>query len=53
MLAILTRDKFIEALQSETSTDARLTQAKKIEMTDTVKSAIILCLGDKVLREVV
>jgi len=31
---------------------ANLTQAEKREMIDKAKSAIVLCLGDKVLRDV-
>lgn len=52
MLTILTKDKCIEALKSETSVSARLTYTKKTEMVDKVISVIILCPRVKVTREV-
>jgi len=52
MQAVLTQQKCVEALKGETAMPANLTQAKKREMIDKAKSAIVLCLGDKVLRDV-
>ena len=49
MRAILIQQKCVEALKGETQMPAHLTPAEKTEMNDKVVSAIILCLGDKVL----
>ena len=42
----------VEALKGEAQMPAHLTLVEKTEMNDNAVSAIILCLGDKVLREV-
>lgn len=52
MQAVLTQQKCVEALKGEAAMPAHLTQAEKREMIDKAKSAIVLCLGDKVLRDV-
>jgi len=52
MRAILIQQKCVEALKGEAQLPAHLTPAEKTEMNDKAVSAIILCLGDKVLREV-
>ena len=52
MQAILIQEKCIDALKSETLMTTGLTQVQKTEMVDKARSVIILCLGDKVLREV-
>ncbi|AES69155.1 hypothetical protein MTR_3g023190 [Medicago truncatula] len=31
---------------------AKLTKAKKLKVTDKAKSVVVLCLGDKVLRDI-
>jgi len=50
--AVLTQQKCVEALKGEAAMLASLTQAEKREMIDKAKNAIVLCLGDKVLRDV-
>jgi len=52
MREILIQQKCVEALKGEAQMSAHLTLAEKTEMNDKAVSAIILCLGDKVLREV-
>ena len=52
MQEVLTQQKCGEALKGEAAMPASLTQAEKREMIDKAKSAIVLCLGDKVLRDV-
>ena len=52
MRAILIQQKCVEALKGEAQMPAHLTPVEKTEMNDKAVSAIILCLGDKVLREV-
>jgi hypothetical protein len=52
MQAILTQ-KCVEALKGEAAMSATLTQTEKREMIDKAKSVIVLCLKDKVLRDVV
>lgn len=52
MQAILTQEKCIKAFKSEESMTAHLTQTEKNEMVDKAMIVIILCLEDKVLREV-
>ena len=52
MEAILIQQKCVEVLKGEAKMAATLSQAEKTEMIDKARSAIILCLGDKVLREV-
>jgi len=41
-----------KALMGEGALPVTMSQAKKTEMVDNVRSAIVLCLGDKVLRDV-
>ncbi|MCI68949.1 glutamate receptor 3.6, partial [Trifolium medium] len=52
MRAILVQQKCVEALKGMSQMPANLSPEEKTEMNDKVVSAIILCLGDKVLREV-
>jgi hypothetical protein len=52
MRAILIQQMCVEALKGEAQMSTSLSAAEKIEMNDKALSAIILCLGDKVLREV-
>jgi len=52
MQAVLTQQKCVEALKGEAAMPVSLTQAEKREMIDKAKSAIVLCLRDKVLRDV-
>jgi cell division cycle protein 20 (cofactor of APC complex) len=52
MRAILTKQKCVEALKGATLMLTHLMQPHKSEMNDKAVSAIILCLGDNVLREV-
>lgn len=52
MRAILIQQKCVEALKGEAQMPTHLTPVEKAEMNDKAVSAIILCLGDKVLREV-
>ncbi|KAK2370053.1 hypothetical protein QL285_083139 [Trifolium repens] len=52
MRAILTHNKCVEALKGVTQMSATLSNAEKTEMDEKALSSIILCLGDKVLREV-
>lgn len=50
--AILIQEKCIVALKGEASMHVHLSKAKKIEMVDKDKSVIILCIRDKILKEV-
>ncbi|WVZ00942.1 hypothetical protein V8G54_027011 [Vigna mungo] len=52
MEAILIQQGCNEALKGESKMSDTMTQEKKKKMGDKARSAIILCLGDKVLREV-
>jgi len=52
MRVILIQQNFVEALKGEAQMPAHLTPAEKTEMNDKMVGAIILCLADKVLREV-
>ncbi|KAK2458378.1 alpha carbonic anhydrase [Trifolium repens] len=52
MRALLTHNKCVEALKGVTQMSATLSDAEKTEMDEKALSSIILCLGDKVLREV-
>jgi len=52
MQAVLTQQKWVEALKGEAAMPVNLTQTEKREMIDKAKSVIVLCLGDKVLRDV-
>ncbi|MCI69690.1 ubiquitin-protein ligase, partial [Trifolium medium] len=50
--AVLIQNKCVEALKGEAQMPVSLSAAEKSEMNDKEVSAIILCLEDKVLREV-
>ena len=52
MEAILIQHGFAEALKGEERMSESLSSKEKLEMIDRARSAIILCLGDKALREV-
>lgn len=52
MQAVLTQQKCLEALKGESMMSATLTLAEKRRMIDKAKSVIVLCLIDKVLRDV-
>ena len=52
MEAVLTQQKCLEALRGEAAMPAHLTQVEKQEMIAKARSSIVLCLGDKVLRDV-
>ncbi|PNX65342.1 cytochrome p450, partial [Trifolium pratense] len=52
MRAVLVQQKCEEALLGVTQMPAHLSAAEKTEMNKKALSAITLCLGDKVLREV-
>jgi hypothetical protein len=52
MRAILIQHRCVDALKGEAQMHATLTLVEKTEMNDKALSAIILSLGDKVLREV-
>ena len=52
MEAVLIQQKCEKALKGEGSLPVTMTRAEKTEMVDKARSAIVLCLGDKVLREV-
>jgi len=52
MQTILIQQRCTEALKGETGLSTTISQAKKIEMVDKASSAIVMCLRDKVLREV-
>ncbi|WVY98367.1 hypothetical protein V8G54_030518 [Vigna mungo] len=52
MQAILIQQGCDEALKGESKMSGTMTQEEKKKMGDKARSAIILCLGDKVLREV-
>ncbi|MCH81822.1 cytochrome P450 [Trifolium medium] len=50
--AILAQQKCKDALLGEANMSGHLTRSQKTEMIDKATCAIILCLGDKVMREV-
>ena len=52
MEAILIQQGCLEALEGEMNMSSSLTPAEKTSMVNRARSAIILCLGDKTLREV-
>jgi len=52
MEAVLIQQKCEKALKGEGSLLVTMSLAEKTEMMDKARSAIVLCLGDKVLREV-
>ena len=52
MQAVLIQQKCEKALKGEGALSVTMTQAEKTEMVDKARSAIVLCLSDKVLRDV-
>ena len=52
MEAVLIHQKCEKALKGEGVLPITMSRAEKTEMVDKARSAIVLCLGDKVLREV-
>jgi len=50
---VLIQKKCEKALKGEDALPVTMSQAEKTEMVDKARSAIVLCLGDKVLRDVV
>jgi len=52
MEAMLIQQKCEKALKGEGALPVTMSQVEKIEMVDKARSAIVLCLGDKILREV-
>jgi len=52
MEAVLIQQKCEKALKGEGMLSVTMSRAEKTEMVDKARSAIVLCLGDKVLREV-
>ena len=52
MQAVLTQQKCALAVKGESALPATMSQAEKTEMVEKAMSAIVLCLGDKVLRNV-
>ena len=52
MQAVLIQQKCEKALKGEGVLAVIMSQAEKTEMVDKARSAIVLCLGDKVLRDV-
>jgi len=52
MEAVLIQQKWEKVLKGEGSLPVTMSRAEKIEMVDKARRAIVLCLGDKVLREV-
>jgi len=51
MEAVLMQQKCEKALKGECALPITMSRAEKTEMVDKVRSVIVLCLGDKVLRE--
>lgn len=52
MQVVLIQQRCIEVLKGDALMPETLTQAEKTRMVDKAKSVIILCLRDKLLREV-
>ena len=52
MQAVLIQQKCEKALKGESALPVTMSQAENTEMVDKAKSAIVLCLRDKVLRDV-
>jgi len=52
MEAVLIQQSCEKALKGESVLPVTMSRAEKTEMVDKARSAIVLCLGDKVLREV-
>lgn len=53
MKSILIQQRCVQASEDKVWMSASLTQAEKTTMVDKARSVIILCIGGKVLREVV
>jgi len=53
MQAVLKQQKCEKALKGEGVLPATMSQVEKTEMVDKARSAIVFCLSDKVLRDVV
>jgi len=53
MEAVLIQQKCEKVLKGECALPVTMSRAEKTEMVDKARSVIVLCLGDKVLREVV
>jgi len=51
--AMLIQQKCEKAFKGEGALPVTMSQAEKTEMVDKARSAIVLCLGNKVLREIV
>jgi len=52
MEAVLIQQKCEKALKGESASPVTMSRAEKTEMVDKAKSVIVLCLGNKVLRDV-
>jgi len=52
MEAVLIQHKCEKALKGEGALPVTMSRAEKTEMVDKARSAIVLCLGEKILREV-
>jgi len=52
MEVVLIQQKCEKTLKGEGTLSITMSRAEKTEMVDKARSAIVLCLGDKVLREV-
>jgi len=52
MEAVLIQQKCAQDLKDEGVLPVTMSQAEKTEMVDKARSAIVLCLGDKVLRDI-
>jgi galactitol-specific phosphotransferase system IIB component len=52
MEALLIQQKFEKVLKDEGALPVTMSQVEKTEMVDKARIAIVLCLGDKVLRDV-
>ena len=52
MEAVLIQQKCEKALKGEGALPVTMSRSEKTEMVDKARSVIVLCLGDKVLREV-
>jgi len=52
MEVVLIQQKCEKALKGEAVLPVTMSQAEKTKMVDKARSVIVLCLGDKVLREV-
>jgi len=50
--AVLIQKKCEKALKGEAALWVPMTEAEKTKMVDKARSVIVLCLGDKVLRDV-